>query len=115
MEKVQEKAGVLLVTTPTVENHPVTRYYGMVNGRAVFAVNFMKDMFAKVTDTIGGRSRSYESMLEAALETALLEMAVAARKMGANAVLGVSLTITEVGGRMMVAACYGTAVRVQQR
>ena len=87
---------MLLTTTNTIEGHDITRYYGIVSGETIIGANVFKDFFAGIRDIVGGRSSSYESVLREAKETALQEMKEQAERMGANAVIAISSTITSI-------------------
>lgn len=105
---------MILVTTPTIEGHRITRYYGIVSGDAILGANIFKDFLAGIRDIVGGRSAAYEEELRKAKDIALHEMEAEALAMGANAVVGVDLdyeTITlGAGGGMLMVSCSGTAV-----
>lgn len=103
---------MLMTTTPTVEGKSIRAYHGVVTGEAIIGANFLKDMFAAVRDFVGGRSGAYEKTLRSARETAFEEMAEAAEKLGANAIVGIDLdyeVLGETNGMLMVAVS-GTAV-----
>lgn len=103
---------MLLSTTNNIEGKTITTYYGIVSSETILGANVFKDLFASIRDIIGGRSNSYEKVLCEAKETALREMSEQAKRMGANAVIGISLDYETVGGSgsmLMVTAC-GTAV-----
>ena len=103
---------MILTTTTTIEGHNITEYKGIVFGEVVSGVNFLKDFAAGIRNFIGGRSGSYESELITARENALREMEERARRMGANAVVGIDVDYEMLGadnGMMMVSAS-GTAV-----
>lgn len=104
---------MLIVTTPTLEGRPIVEYYGLVSGEAIIGANAFKDLKASFRDIVGGRSNSYEKVLREAKETALKELEEAARKLGANAVVGVDLDFETIGanGSMLMAIATGTAVR----
>lgn len=102
---------MIVTTTPTVEGYQVADYLGIVTGEAIMGANIVRDIFASVTDIIGGRSGVYESKLADARETALTEMQDRARALGANAVIGVDLDY-EVIGQMLMVSASGTAVRL---
>lgn len=114
MQKIQEKSGIYLLTVDKPEGYEVTEYYGMVNGRAIVGANFVKDFFAKVADTVGGRVSGYEKALDGAMSDALFQMASDAKKLGANAVLGVQVNCVSMGPRMLMVTCIGTAAVVRQ-
>ncbi len=103
---------MLMSTTPAIEGRPIRSYHGVVTGEAIIGANFLKDMFAAVRDIVGGRAGAYEKTLRNARETAFAEMADAAQKLGANAVVGVDIdyeVLGETNGMLMVAVS-GTAV-----
>lgn len=89
-------------------------YYGIVTGETIIGANFVRDFFAGIRDIIGGRSGSYEKVLREAKDTAIDEMASEAERLGANAVIGVSIDYETVGnnGSMLMVTCSGTAVEI---
>ncbi|KEO59320.1 heavy metal-binding domain-containing protein [Thioclava indica] len=101
---------MIVTTTPTVEGRPITSYHGIVVGEAIMGANIVRDLFAQVTDIVGGRSGAYESKLQDARETALRELEERALKLGANAVVGVDLDYEVVGQSMLMVSASGTAV-----
>lgn len=103
---------MLITTTNNVEGHTVREYKGMVNGEAILGANVFKDFFAGIRDIVGGRSGAYESELQKARDIAVEEMVEQARRMGANAVIGVDVDYETVGqnGSMLMVAASGTAV-----
>ena len=105
---------MLLTTTNTIEGHPIVEYYGVVSGETIIGANFVKDFFAGIRDIVGGRSGSYERVLREAKDTAMKEMADAAARLGANAVVGIDLDYETIGNSssMLMVACSGTAVKI---
>lgn len=101
---------MIVTTTPSVEGYQIAEYKGIVVGEAIMGANIVRDMFAGITDIIGGRSGSYESKLQDARETALHELEQRARALGANAVVGVDLDYEVVGQSMLMVSASGTAV-----
>ncbi|MGV6889711.1 heavy metal-binding domain-containing protein [Rhodophyticola sp. SM2404] len=100
---------MIVTTTPTVEGRPISAYHGIVVGEAILGANVFRDLFAGITDIIGGRSGAYEEELGRARATALAEMEDRAREIGGNAVVGVDLDYEVINNMMMVSAS-GTAV-----
>ena len=103
---------MLVVTTNTIEGHPVQQYLGMVSGEAINGVNMFKDIAAGFRNMVGGRSASYEQEIQQAYTDAVNEMAQRAQAMGANAVIGVKVDYFTAGtdGSMLAAIANGTAV-----
>lgn len=105
---------MIVTTTPSIEGKSVKAYHGVVVGEAIMGANIVRDIFASVTDVIGGRSGAYESKLQDARETALRELEERAIAMGGNAVVGVDLDYEVVGnsGSMLMVSVSGTAVTI---
>ncbi|AXI54857.1 hypothetical protein C1J05_10440 [Sulfitobacter sp. JL08] len=101
---------MIVTTTPSVEGHSITAYKGIVVGEAIMGANVVRDIFASITDIVGGRSGAYESKLQDARDTALRELQDRARELGSNAVVGVDLDYEVVGQSMLMVSASGTAV-----
>ncbi|KPD11943.1 MULTISPECIES: heavy metal-binding domain-containing protein [Rhodobacterales] len=101
---------MIVTTTPSVEGYQIAEYKGIVVGEAIMGANVVRDVFASITDIVGGRSGAYESKLQDARETALAELEDRAREKGANAVVGVDLDYEVVGQSMLMVSASGTAV-----
>jgi len=99
-------------TTPTIQGKDIKDYKGVVFGETIIGANIIKDLFASVRDIVGGRSGSYEQVLNEARETALKEMGDRASAMGANAVVSIDVDyeVMGKGGSMIMVSCSGTAV-----
>src|SRR3546814_12408141 len=84
-------------TTNVVEGRPVREYLGIVTGEVIVGANIFRDLFASITDIVGGRSGKYEDVLARARKEALGEMEAEAAKLGGNAVVGVDIDYEEIG------------------
>ena len=104
---------MIVTTTNTIEGHKITAYHGIVVGEAIMGANVVRDVFASITDIVGGRSGAYESKLQDARDTALRELEERAVTLGANAVVGVDLDYEVVGQSMLMVSASGTAVSVE--
>ncbi len=100
---------MIVTTTPSVEGRTIATYHGIVVGEAILGANVFRDIFAGITDIIGGRSGAYEQELGKAREIALQELEERAAMRGANAVVGVDLDYEVINNMLMVSAS-GTAV-----
>lgn len=101
-------------TTPHIPERTITQTLGVVSGEAIIGAHIFRDLFAGITNIIGGRAGGYEKALRQARDIALQEMADEARSMGADAVVGVDLDYEALGadnGMLMVTAA-GTAVKL---
>lgn len=104
---------MILTTTPSVEGKQIVEYKGIVAGEAIMGANIVRDLFASITDIVGGRSGAYESKLIQARKIALEEMAQNARQLGANAVVGIDLDYEVIREGMLMVTASGTAVSVR--
>ncbi|MEQ1678275.1 MAG: heavy metal-binding domain-containing protein, partial [Chitinophagaceae bacterium] len=59
---------MLITTTSTVDGKPVQEYLGVINAQSIIGANIFKDIFAGLRDVFGGRSKTYEKVLEQAKE-----------------------------------------------
>ena len=106
------KGGEMIVTTtPTIEGKPIKQYLGIVTGEAILGAHLVKDLFASITDIVGGRSAAYEKELTRARDIALREMEENAKNVGANAIVGIDLDYETVRQGMLMVSVSGTAVR----
>ncbi|WP_232491635.1 heavy metal-binding domain-containing protein [Novosphingobium kaempferiae] len=105
---------MIVTTTPAIEGRPVRDYLGIVTGEVIVGANLVRDLFAAVTDIVGGRSGKYEEVLQRARREALDEMEAEAEKLGGNAVVGVDIDyeVLGSGNSMLMVSCSGTAVVV---
>lgn len=105
---------MIISTTPTIENREIIEYKGVVFGEVVSGANIVRDFFASITDIIGGRSTAYERKITDSREDALRELENNARKLGANALVGVSFDYSTFGTKsMFVVVASGTAVVIR--
>ena len=105
---------MIVTTTNSIETRPIQQYLGIVSAETIIGANIFKDIFAGIRDIVGGRSGTYERVIQEARATALSEMSEKARAMGADAVIGVDLDFETVGtgGSMLMVTATGTAVRL---
>ena len=82
---------MIITTTSIIEGKPVQEYLGIINAQSIIGANIFKDIFAGLRDVFGGRSKTYERVLEEAKEDALRELTQKAQAMGANGILAVDL------------------------
>ncbi|MDF2901266.1 MAG: hypothetical protein K0Q62_1325 [Phenylobacterium sp.] len=102
-------------TTPEVAERSISRTLGVVSGEAIIGAHLFRDLFAGITNIIGGRAGGYENALREARDIAIREMCEEAQRLGADAVVGVDLDYEALGadnGMLMVTAA-GTAVKLR--
>ena len=103
---------MITTTTHNIEGKPVLQYLGVVSAESIIGANIFKDLFAGLRDIVGGRSVTYEKVIEEARTNAMNEMVQKTQALGANAVIGIDLDFETVGsgGSMLMVLATGTAV-----
>ncbi len=104
---------MLMVTTDSIVGKEIVEVKGLVKGSTVQSKHIGKDIGASLKTIVGGELTGYNEMLVEARQIALGRMMDDAKKLGANAIVGVRLMSSAVmaGAAEMVA--YGTAVVVR--
>ena len=105
---------MIVTTTHSVEGRPIAAYHGVVVGEVIMGANIVRDLFAGITDIVGGRSGAYEQKLDEARREAMREIEERAAALGANAVVGVDIDYEVVGNSMLMVSVSGTAVSVKE-
>ncbi len=103
---------MILTTTPAIDGHRVVAYLGLVTGEAIMGANVVRDIFASITDIVGGRSGAYETKLGEARRLAISEMEDMARNLAADAIIGIDLDYQVVRDGMLMVTASGTAVKI---
>lgn len=106
---------MIMSTTNSLEGRQITKYLGVVTGEAILGANIFKDIFAGIRDIVGGRSASYERELQEARRIAFTELEEKARRVGANAIIGIDIDYETIGanGSMLMVSVSGTAVSAE--
>ena len=86
----------------------------MISSNVVISHDYFKYAIANIQNFLGGRLTSYESVVERARREAIVRLKLEAEKMGAQQIMGIRLSTTELGmqGGMVEVFAYGTATQV---
>jgi uncharacterized protein YbjQ (UPF0145 family) len=104
---------IIIVTTPFVSGHHVTRVIGMTFGLIVRSRGLGQNIWAFFRAWGGGEIKVYTHLLEQVRSQAVQRLAEHAKDLGANAVVSVGFDTSEMGGAMTEVLAYGTAVVVE--
>lgn len=104
---------MIFVTTEQVFGREITASLGTVRGSTVRARNIGRDIFAGLKNIVGGEISEYTKLLAQSREQAIKRMLDDAENLGADAVVNVRFTTSQVmqGAAEMLA--YGTAVKLK--
>lgn len=98
----------MILSTMALPNFEITEVIGIATGSSVRASGFVKDLFSKFTDFVGGKAQGIEKDFEKAKTEAFERMQTLAEEHQADAVMGVSLSVAvvpmEKGGLYIVTA-----------
>lgn len=104
---------MLLSTTDDVGKKKIVEVFGLVKGNTVRARWFGRDIAAGLKHIVGGEIKSYSDMLSQTRDEAIKRMKEEAKKLGANAIIGVRLTTADVMQGSAEILAYGTAVKIK--
>jgi uncharacterized protein YbjQ (UPF0145 family) len=104
---------MIMVTTPDIHGKKVVKTLGLVRGNTIRARNIGRDMLAVFRNMVGGEITDYTKAIAEAREQALDRMQEEAESLGANAILMIRITTSEVMQGAAELLCYGTAAVVE--
>jgi len=104
---------MILSTTETVPGKTIRDFYGVVSGSTVRAKHIGKDIMAGLKNIVGGELKGYTELLQEARQEALERMIRQAQSVGANAVVNVRFSTSNITQGAAELFAYGTAVRVE--
>lgn len=104
---------MIVSTTHTIAGKRIVKTLGIVRGSTVRARHVGKDILAWMRNLVGGEIQEYTKMLAESREQALDRMMTDAAKLGANAVVGVRYSTSDIAAGAAEILVYGTAVHVE--
>ncbi|MEM4417048.1 MAG: YbjQ family protein [Nitrososphaerota archaeon] len=107
-------SGLIAVTTPYVPGYRVVRVYGIVHGLTARTRGLGGKIMGSFQSLVGGEVSAFTKELDKAKDEALQRLVEEARRLGANAVIGVNFETTEVFESVVLVAAHGTAVQIER-
>ncbi|OIO34276.1 MAG: hypothetical protein AUJ70_01490 [Candidatus Omnitrophica bacterium CG1_02_40_15] len=107
---------MIVTTTDTIQGKTIKSYLGIVNGITVTGFGAVREFLSGFTDTLGGRSGSYEKEYRDAKEIVLNNLKKEALRLSADAVVSIKLdyeNISSKGGSFIMVTATGTAVKLE--
>jgi len=105
---------MILATTETVPGMRIANVLGLVRGNTIRARHVGQDIKAAFRTIIGGEVVEYTKLMAESREQAIDRMIAAAEELGANAVVAMRFTTSEIMGGAAELLAYGTAVVVEE-
>jgi uncharacterized protein YbjQ (UPF0145 family) len=104
---------MIVVNTETVPGHRVVEALGVVRGSTIRAKHLGKDIMASLRNIVGGEVKEYTEMLTETRNESVQRMKQEARALGADAVVNLRFTTSQVMAGAAELLAYGTAVRIE--
>ena len=104
---------MILVTTFTVPGKKIVKTFGLVRGNTIRARHMGKDIMAGLKNIVGGEITEYTKLMAESREQALDRMVDDAKRLGANAIVGLQFSTSMIMGGAAELLAYGTAVLLE--
>lgn len=99
-------------TCETIPSHQISEHLGIVCGNTVRAKHVGRDIMAGLKTLVGGEVGGYTEMLQESRNQATDRMVAQAKAMGADAIVNVRFTTSQVAQGMSEMLAFGTAVKL---
>lgn len=112
---IARESPIPLLTVQSVPGRTVTGVVGLVTASTVMSRNLFSDAGSEIKSLVGGRLKGIERAMDGGVHHVSRQLGESARRLGADAVIGVSFVITSVSqsamsGSAEVILMSGTAV-----
>ena len=104
---------MILSTSHTVPEREIFEILGLVKGNTIRARHLGSDILAGLRNIVGGEIPEYTKLMGESREQAVDRMIASAQELGADAIVGIRLTTSEVMSNASEILAYGTAVRLR--
>ena len=102
---------MIITTGFDVPGKKIGQILGLVKGNTIRARHLGRDVMAGLKNIIGGEIKSYTQLLDKAREEAITRMKEEAKRLNADAVIGMRMTTSDVMQGSSEVLAYGTAVK----
>jgi len=105
--------GIPISSSNDIVGRRILTHIDLVTSSVVAGTGLFSDMFASLSDTFGGRSKSYQNQLDSICKEVLSRISEKAVQAGGNAVVGLKLDYSDISGggkSMLMVSATGTAV-----
>jgi len=104
---------MLLSTTENIAGKKIVKHLGLVRGNTIRARHIGKDIMAGLRNIVGGEISDYTKLMAESREQSLDRMSEQAKLLGANAIVGIRFSTSEIMQMAAEILVYGTAVIVE--
>lgn len=93
-----------------VPGRTIVRHLGLVQGSTVRSKHVGRDLMAGLKNFVGGELKGYTQLLNESRQEAIDRMVAQARAVGANAVINIRFSTSNIASGAAEVMAYGTAV-----
>lgn len=104
---------MILSTTHSVPNREIEEILGIARGSTVRTRNIGRDIMAGLKNIVGGEIEEYTQLQAQSREQAMQRMIDDAKRMNADAVIGIQITTAMVMQGAAEILAFGTAVKLK--
>ncbi len=104
---------MLLSNLESVPGHQILKQLDVVYGSTVRSKHVGRDLMASLKNIVGGELTGYTELLEESRQEAMQRMIVKAQQLGANAIVGIRFSTSNIAQGASELFVYGTAIVVQ--
>lgn len=104
---------MIIATTETIAGKEIVEVLGLVRGNTIRARHIGSDIVAGLKGVVGGEIKSYVIAMTEAREEALQRMVQEAEAVGADAIVTVRFSTSNVMAGAAEVLAYGTAVKLR--
>jgi uncharacterized protein YbjQ (UPF0145 family) len=104
---------VILATSEHIYGKKITKHLGLVRGTSIRARHIGHDILAKLRGLVGGEIHEYTKLMAESREQVLDRIMDDAKELGANAIIGLRFSTSQIAVGAAELMVYGTAVFVE--
>jgi len=104
---------MILTTLNNIPGRQIETSLGLVRGNTIRAKHIGKDIIAGFRNIVGGEIKEYTQALNEAREEAVKRMIKEAEDLGADAIIGIRFTTSQIMSGAAELLVYGTAVKLE--
>ncbi|MEJ6951984.1 YbjQ family protein [Natronospora cellulosivora (SeqCode)] len=104
---------IKIVNSNEIAGHEIVETLGLVRGSTIRAKNVGQDILAGLRNIVGGEVKEYTKMINEAREQSIARMISEAESLGADAVINIRFTTSQVMQGASEILVYGTAVKLK--
>ena len=104
---------MIIATTDDLPGREIVEVLGLVRGNTIRARSVGRDVLAGMRNLVGGEITEYTKLMAECREQAVDRMIAEAEQLGADAIVAIRFSTSEVADHAAEILAYGTAVRLR--